>query len=414
MRIAFCHPDLGLGGAERLVVDAALEIQAHGHQVEIFTAHYDPERCFAETRNGQIPPIRVHGDWLPRHLFGKGHALFASLRCLIVALAICRSHLSFDAAFVDQVSTVLPVFRFLRPSMKTLFYCHFPDLLLSKKGGWLKRLYRWPLDALEQWTTGQADLVVVNSAFTADVFAQTFARLHRRGIRPAILHPAVQIPSREQLADAACSWRDELPLELVQFLEKPEAVTFLSINRFERKKKIELAIHSLHDLLLSRPTKRIPQLILAGGYDARVMENVEHLGELKALTRELKLEAFVYFFLSFTDRQKSLLLSACTAVVYTPPNEHFGIVPLESMAFGCPVIACHSGGPIESIVHGQTGFLAPPKADAFAKHMEQMCQMDLTEMDEAGRTHVRKNFSRSIFGRRLVGMLTTIVQKKQQ
>jgi hypothetical protein len=33
MRIAFCHPDLGLGGAERLVVDAACELCNYGHKV---------------------------------------------------------------------------------------------------------------------------------------------------------------------------------------------------------------------------------------------------------------------------------------------------------------------------------------------------------------------------------------------
>ncbi len=33
LAVAFIHPDLGLGGAERLVVDAALELSARGHAV---------------------------------------------------------------------------------------------------------------------------------------------------------------------------------------------------------------------------------------------------------------------------------------------------------------------------------------------------------------------------------------------
>lgn len=41
-----------LGGAERLVVDAALGLQRLGHSVDIYTSYHDPEHCFEETRNG--------------------------------------------------------------------------------------------------------------------------------------------------------------------------------------------------------------------------------------------------------------------------------------------------------------------------------------------------------------------------
>jgi alpha-1,3/alpha-1,6-mannosyltransferase len=64
MRIAFLHPDLGLGGAERLVVDAAAGLAARGHAVSIFTNHFDASRSFAETRDGTFR-VRVHGAWLP-------------------------------------------------------------------------------------------------------------------------------------------------------------------------------------------------------------------------------------------------------------------------------------------------------------------------------------------------------------
>lgn len=48
-----------LGGAERLVVDAALGLQKLGHKVDIYTSHHDPSHCFEETRNGmqyQVEP----------------------------------------------------------------------------------------------------------------------------------------------------------------------------------------------------------------------------------------------------------------------------------------------------------------------------------------------------------------------
>ncbi|KAF9494127.1 hypothetical protein BDN71DRAFT_1507848 [Pleurotus eryngii] len=53
LRIAFLHPDLGIGGAERLVVDAALGLQNLGHCVDVYTSHHDPTHCFEETRDGE-------------------------------------------------------------------------------------------------------------------------------------------------------------------------------------------------------------------------------------------------------------------------------------------------------------------------------------------------------------------------
>ena len=75
---------------------------------------------------------------------------------------------------------------------------------------------------------------------------------------------------------------------------------------------------------------------------------------------------------SFTDAERSALLAAAAAVVYTPTNEHFGIVPLEAMAAGRPVLACNSGGPTESVLHGRTGFLAEPVPVAFASAMAKL------------------------------------------
>ena len=50
--IVFFHPDLGIGGAERLIIDAAVGLKALGHTVVIFTSHCDPSHCFDEARDG--------------------------------------------------------------------------------------------------------------------------------------------------------------------------------------------------------------------------------------------------------------------------------------------------------------------------------------------------------------------------
>jgi alpha-1,3/alpha-1,6-mannosyltransferase len=51
-----------------------------------------------------------------------------------------------------------------------VFYCHFPDQLLTQRQSVLKALYRKPIDWFEEKTTGMADTVLVNSNFTGEIF----------------------------------------------------------------------------------------------------------------------------------------------------------------------------------------------------------------------------------------------------
>lgn len=150
--VAFVHPDLGIGGAERLIVDAALALKTCNHKVHIFTAHHDPSHCFHETKDGSIPVTCV-GDWLPRHLFGHFYALFAYIRMIYVAFYLVMfSKYQADVVFCDQISACIPVLKLSKG--KIVFYCHFPDKLLTKRQSFAKKLYRAPLDWLEEKTTG--------------------------------------------------------------------------------------------------------------------------------------------------------------------------------------------------------------------------------------------------------------------
>lgn len=114
----------------------------------------------------------------------------------------------------------------------------------------------------------------------------------------------------------------------------------------------------------------------------------------------------VGFVRSFSDAEKAALLQRTAGVVYTPTKEHFGIVPIETMAAERPVIACASGGPLESIAHGETGFLQQPTADSFAGAMRQLAgSPDLVAaMGRAGKARVQAMFSRQAFAARLDGM----------
>lgn len=133
----------------------------------------------------------------------------------------------------------------------------------------------------------------------------------------------------------------------------------MSLNRYERKKQINLCIRSFSEFLKKSPSHEKYQLVIAGGYDERIPENIEHHKELKKLTESLSISDKVIFKFSITNSERKELLSLAQALLYTPENEHFGIVPVEAMYMKCPVIACNTGGPKESIIHQETGFLLP-------------------------------------------------------
>lgn len=62
-----------------------------------------------------------------------------------------------------------------------------------------------------------------------------------------------------------------------------------------------------------------------------------------------------------------MLLKNTNILLYTPENEHFGIVPVEAMYMGCIVMACDSGGPLETIEDNNTGYLLSPNIKEWGK-----------------------------------------------
>ena len=150
-------------------------------------------------------------------------------------------------------------------------------------------------------------------------------------------------------------------------------------------------------------------LVMAGGYDERVRENKEHYKELCALRSQLGLDSHVTFLRSISHAQKATLLKYSTCLIYTPDNEHFGIVPIEAMYMQCPVIAVASGGPLETVKNGQTGFLCQPHAEEFSDAMINFLQDRKlsSRLGEAGHDRVIRMFSFAAFTQQLDG----IVQK---
>jgi len=89
VKVAFVHPDLGLGGAERLVVDAARELRARGHRPVIVTAQHDPARAFPDTVDGSVD-VRVAGRLVPGRVAGRLRAPCAIARMAWIASILPR------------------------------------------------------------------------------------------------------------------------------------------------------------------------------------------------------------------------------------------------------------------------------------------------------------------------------------
>ncbi|CAH0402337.1 unnamed protein product [Chilo suppressalis] len=400
VKIIFLHPDLGIGGAERLVLDAALAFKKKGHEVAFYTNHHDLTHCFAETRDGTFP-VSVVGDWIPRSILGKFKAACAYARMVYAAIYIAWYVIPVEEPtliFCDLISLCIPFLKMARGPFRIVFYCHHPDKLLTSEGGLLKKLYRAPLNWLEEFTTAKADKVLVNSKYTARVYQDAFQKIVDV---PDICYPSINTEY----------FRTTSPKPLKEVVPVgTDKYVFLSINRYERKKNLQLALRSLEYLkhIVDEEDWNRIHLIMAGGFDPINLENMEHFIELTDLATELDIEDKVTFLKSPKDDEKVSLLYNCKALIYTPSNEHFGIVPLEAMYYSKPVVAVNSGGPTETIVNDVTGFLCEPTNESFANAMRKLIlSQDLCEkLGNAGRKRFETKFSFDAFTDQLDGILT--------
>jgi alpha-1,3/alpha-1,6-mannosyltransferase len=110
----------------------------------------------------------------------------------------------------------------------------------------------------------------------------------------------------------------------------------------------------------------------------------------------------VLFLLNFTTFQRTAMLRSpfTRALLYTPANEHFGLVPVEAMACGVPVLACNSGGPMESVLDNppeeRTGWLRSPDSDVWADALCEVISMSEGERDALSRR--ARERARAMFG----------------
>lgn len=409
LNIAIVHPDLGIGGAERLILDVALALQSinENNKITIFTSHCDPNHCFEDAKRFHV---KVYGDFLPTNLLGKFKIIFAFLRqlYLTIKLIITLQLFKFDLIVIDQLSYCIPILYLFSYHAKIIFYCHFPDKLLASHDSSLRSIYRYLFDLIEELSTFYAHKIIVNSRFTKSILLQTFRMLQNKRFDIDVIYPCV---SDDQFTDTVENDKFRKSILLNNSY-------FLSINRFERKKNIELAINSFNKYITDTNDNN-QSIIIAGGYDSQNTENFEYLNELIQLCQDLNLDyklikqgddqlaslqnpPKVIFLPSISSSLKDSLILNCDLLLYTPKNEHFGIVPLEAMKLGKLVLADNSGGPLETILNygddkaNYTGFTVDSTIENWndvLKFVKDLKDDDLVKISDRCKLRVEQNFS---------------------
>jgi glycosyltransferase involved in cell wall biosynthesis len=87
--------------------------------------------------------------------------------------------------------------------------------------------------------------------------------------------------------------------------------------------------------------------------------------------------------------------------------EPFGMVNIEAMAMGCPVIAARAGGPVEIVEEGVSGLLSPPRDTAALARAIASLLGDPSlrrRLAEGGRARVEARYSRTVHGTELRGL----------
>ena len=120
--------------------------------------------------------------------------------------------------------------------------------------------------------------------------------------------------------------------------------------------------------------------------------------------------------LDFTGFQEDVgrFLSALDIFVLPSDCEPFGLVLVEAMARGIPVVATHAGGASEIVVHGETGYLVPPRnPEAMAAAILKLLADPLRsiQMGESGKARAQRLFDRRVMVKEYEALYERLAQE---
>lgn len=133
----------------------------------------------------------------------------------------------------------------------------------------------------------------------------------------------------------------------------PRPHRLLQIGRLVPRKNAQVSIQAL---------ARLPgtELVIAGGPPADALDGDPEIRRLRAAAREAGVADRVLFTGGVPREEVPALLRGADVVVCPAQYEPFGIVPLEAMSCGVPVVATAVGGQLDTVADPATGRLVPP------------------------------------------------------
>ena len=210
------------------------------------------------------------------------------------------------------------------------------------------------LEPVKKWdlqTAGPVDFFIANSGTIAQRIKRTYGR------ESVIINPPVE-----------AGFFRPLPLDHDYFLV---------VSRLNAYKRIDIVVEAFTGL--DFPLKIIGDGPDRGNLQEKAGPNVEFLGRL-------------------SDQDLSKHLAQCRSLIF-PGEEDFGIVPLEAMACGRPVIAYKAGGAKETVVEGKTGlFFEEQTPEALSEVVQgfQFTSFSKEEIRQHARRFDKDNFKKKI------------------
>lgn len=360
MKIALVHDYLNqYGGAER-VLEVLCEMFP---DAPIYTLLYDEQMT-----GGVFKGREMHTSFLQKLPFARRHHRAFPL---LMPLAVEQ----FDLSYFDVVLSVSASFSkgiITKPHTKHINYCLTPTRFLwDDSHRYIDEFrYAWPIKKLVPFFVTYLRIWDKEAALRVDKFIAISdfvkSRIQKYYNRAAdVVYPPVNA-NKYYISDKIEEY-------------------FLMVGRFVPYKRFDLAVKVFS--AIGKPLK-----IVGDGPERKRLENIARRGGGTA-SKNIEFLGLV------SDYKMPELYSRAQAVIF-PQEEDFGIVPLESMASGRPVIVYRGGGALETVVENKTGIFFDDQTEiSLAQAIGRFYQTDWNP--EAIRSHAFK-FDEEVFKKQIL------------